>query len=51
MNETAKVVRYTVIVTYPPNVKQKDMEEHMGELIDTLSRYGLGVDGYYEVDE
>lgn len=44
-------IEYVITVDYPPNATKKDFEEHLGELEDTISKYGLGVDGSYEVVE
>lgn len=49
----AKMVRFTIYITYPPNADTVDYEDMLNALIDTASdTTGLGVDGQFvEFDE
>lgn len=42
------IIRYVIEVVYPPSVTGEDVKEHLDELVDTMSRYGLGADGWTE---
>lgn len=45
----AKIVRFTIYITYPPNADITDYEDMLGALIDTASdTTGLGVDGQFD---
>lgn len=51
MNGSAWIVNYAIEVTYPPNVTEEDCEKMLDELLDTVSKYGVGVDGFYTMEK
>ena len=48
MGGSRVIIRYVIEVVYPPSVTEEDAREYLDELVDTMSRYGLGADGWLE---